>query len=247
MRLAVIADVHSNLPALRAVLDEIEELAPDRVVCLGDLVGYNAQPSECIEEVLARCDIVVAGNHDVEATSTRSAAGTNAAARHAIDWTRAQLTAAERQELERLPVISVEPEFVAVHGSYLSDAHFRGYVTSTMLDENLEVVRRRSEWPKLALCGHTHVPMCGYSTPDGVTEAKLHAPVEWERSSCVLVNPGAVGQPRDGDPRAAFAMVNVEERRVEVHRVAYDIAQTVAASRDAGLPDSLAMRLWEGR
>src|SRR5262249_1647267 len=135
----------------------------------------------------------------------------------------------------------------AAHGAYLSDVFVSGYVTSTMLEDNLRAIAARPGWPRLALCGHTHVPMIAWWDGGAVVEHDGGAPGRWPVSARgVLVSPGAVGQPRDGDPRAAFAVIDVEARAVEVRRVAYDIARTCAAMRAAGLPDELAARLREG-
>lgn len=247
MRIAVIADVHSNLPALTAVLDAIAEHAVDITICLGDLVGYNAEPGPCIERVREACDVVVAGNHDRDCLHTPQA-GTGKSARLALDWTRDQLDASQREYLAALPALAMADRWVAAHGSYLSDIYVSGYVTSTMLEKNLMAIAAREAWPTLALCGHTHVPLLGWWNGVTVHEDNMRAPAHWPRDArSVLVNPGSVGQPRDGDPRAAFAVIDFEARRVESHRVEYDIDATCAAIERAGLPLEHAARLREGR
>lgn len=249
MRLAVIADVHANLPALEAVLEDVARSAGGApLLCLGDLVGYNAEPLACLRALQAAGALVVAGNHDVDVLREGSGAGTNAEARLAQDWTRAQLGAEERRYLAGLPNLLLRAEWVAVHGCYLNTLHYSGYVTSTMLPDNLAAVAARRDWPRLALCGHTHLAMCGWLTEDGCGEAPPSGIQRWPAEArAVLVNPGAVGQPRDGDPRAAWALLDLEAREVALRRVPYDLERTARAIHAAGLPEGLAQRLREGR
>lgn len=249
MRIALMADIHSNLPALKAVVAELTQLGPDRVLCLGDLVGYNAEPQGCVDVVRAVSHVVVAGNHDREVSGTRLAAGTNQVARKVIDWTRRTLDADSLDYLVALPDSATDATGVwCAHGCFLNTTHYKGYVTSTMLPDNLRVISRHGDGPQVAACGHTHVPMCGWLVDGEVVEHDLAEPVDWpEEADAVLVNPGAVGQPRDGDPRAALALVDLQARRVELHRVEYDIEQTTSAIRNAGLPGELCARLREGR
>lgn len=249
MQVALLADIHANLPALEAVLAEIARLDVQRVFCLGDLVGYNAQPQECVDLVRAVAHVVVAGNHDREVSGTRLAAGTNHLAREVIAWTRAHLDADALAYLEALPNRAEDETGIAcVHGCFLNESYYKGYVTSTMLADNLGAISRRGEGPGIAACGHTHIPMCGWLAGGEVQESDLAQPVEWPAGAdAVLVNPGAVGQPRDRDPRAAFVLLDLEVRRVELFRVSYDIEAAAAAIINAGLPPALCSRLREGR
>jgi predicted phosphodiesterase len=249
MRLAVLADVHANLAALEAVLAAVDQAQVDRVVCLGDLVGYNAEPAECVARIRASADVVVAGNHDRCVTLAGDTRGINEIALAVNEWTRAQLDPDLLHYLASLPARHIEPDrFVAVHGCFLNDTHVNGYVTGTMLQANLEALVARAEWPHIGFCGHTHMPMCGWFVGPSAIESSLASPVQWPASAkAVLVNPGSVGQPRDGDLRASFAIVDLAERSAEVRRVAYDIERSVAAIARAGLPDVLGKRLREGR
>lgn len=249
MRLALISDVHANVPAIASVLEAIRREAPDVVVCLGDLVGYNAEPSEVIGLIRDLGGPVVVGNHDRDASQPGATPGTNASARIAQSWTQERLSQDERDYLNQLPNIVVEPsEFVAVHGCYLNRSHVSGYVTSTMLGANLRAVRDEPDWPKVSFCGHTHTAMCGWLHRDEVIEPAPPAQVEWPAAvDAVLINPGAVGQPRDGDPRAAFALVDLRDRWIEFRRVEYDVAAAARTIREAGLPEDLAERLRVGR
>jgi diadenosine tetraphosphatase ApaH/serine/threonine PP2A family protein phosphatase len=248
MRIAVFGDVHANEPALGAVLEAIDRLAPapDLLVCLGDLVGYHAEPAVCVRRVREIADVVVAGNHDRDLVREASP-GTNGLARRLLSWSREQLGDEELGYLASLPGCVSNADFTAAHGSFLSEVFVTGYVTSTMLEKNLQAIAGRATWPPMAFCGHTHVPLAGWWDGVAFGESRLDRPFHWPAAArAVLINPGSVGQPRDGDPRAAFAVVDLEARSCQVRRVAYDVERTCAALRQAGLPDELAQRLRAG-
>jgi predicted phosphodiesterase len=254
LKVAVYSDVHANLPALEAVLAQLDALHPDLVLCLGDLVGYHADPSACIAAVRQAGHVAVMGNHDRDTAGSRpQGQGTTSLARLTQEWTRSRLSADESAWLDGLPNRWIDPcGLVAVHGCYLNDVHVTGYVTGTMLPDNLAAVARNAAergWPKVALCGHTHLPLCGWlyrgDTYEIVPKGRT---LRWPASStAVLLNPGSVGQPRDGDPRAAFALIDLEARAFEVRRVVYDVERAVAVLREAGLPAVLGERLRQGR
>lgn len=250
MRLAVVSDVHANLPALESVAADIAAVGTDLRLCLGDLVGYGAEPSRTIRRTLELADLTVAGNHDVDVVTGVTASGVRSVAKWTLAWTREQLDSGDVEALTELPRVLIEPgRWIAVHGCYLNDLHYTGYVTSTMLEENLRAVEARSEWPRLAFCGHTHLPMCGWLDGRGdVVEPPAVGEVTWPDSAqAVILNPGSVGQPRDGDPRASWMLVDDERRCAEVRRVSYDIDRAVRALEEAGLPAELGRRLKEGR
>jgi len=249
MRLAVVADVHANRHALEAVVAEIELAGAEIAVCLGDVVGYNAEPNECVKLIRESSAVVIAGNHDRNTVSTEPSWGTNTDARRVKEWTRRRLDDDELAYLAGLPSHAVDSRgFVAVHGCYLNGTYVTGYVTSTMLEANLRVIASKKDWPTLAFCGHTHAPLCGWLQENDVQENRLDTPVDWPPgAAAVLINPGSVGQPRDGDPRASFAIVDLDARRVEVRRVTYDVEGAARAILSAGLPPSLAERLREGQ
>jgi len=249
MRIAVIADVHANLPALEAVLDAIDAEACDDLVCLGDLVGYGAQPRECVALVRDRIRSCVLGNHDRDVVTRDPSPGTRSSARSVQTWTRAQLDQGALDYLGQLPGHLVhESQTMAVHGCFLNDRHYYGYVTSTMLAKNLEAIRDRSDWPPVAMCGHTHIPLVAWLRGQRIAEHTKWSKMEWPPDAgAVLLNPGSVGQPRDGDPRASFMILDRTERRAELCRVEYDIDAAAAAIVACGLPPELATRLKEGR
>jgi predicted phosphodiesterase len=249
MRIALLADPHANVFALDSAQRVLRDTAPDLVVCLGDVVGYNANPGEVTDRIREICDVVVKGNHDVDATRGAVSSSTNAAARIAQEWTKGVLTAAQAAYLLELPRIAVRPEgFVAVHGCFMNDLYYTGYVTGTMVGYNLARVASREDLPTLAFCGHTHQPMCAYQQLGEVTELRPEGECSWPANAeAVLINPGSVGQPRDGDPRAAVAIVDLDARRVRFVRVEYPIASAQGALRAAGLPQELSDRLATGR
>lgn len=248
MRLVVLSDIHSNIAALEAVVEAIDRLSPDEIVCLGDIVGYNAQPGECIRLIQKVTPLVIAGNHDRDIIAGMAIQGTNKTAQLVQNWTRLHLQDDELNYLASLPSHLVRPEYVAAHGCYLNTTYVNGYVTSTMLEENLQAICERPTWPRLALCGHTHVPMCGWLEGTACIEPRFPQSVRWPgNAQVILINPGSVGQPRDLDPRASFALVDTELRTLEIHRVVYDVERTIEAIKQAHLPIELAERLRIGR
>jgi diadenosine tetraphosphatase ApaH/serine/threonine PP2A family protein phosphatase len=249
MRLALLADVHANLAALEAVVHDLREGAIDRVIVAGDLIGYHAEAAECVALLQEIDATVIAGNHDREVTHAPTDSGTHAAARVALAHARSALRPEQIDWLARLPTRRVLDEIVVVHGCFLNETGVHGYVTDTMLPRNLEVIASRPEWPRLGACGHTHVPMVGWLLADDVVvQPPARGEVSLPRAPrAVLLNPGAVGQPRDGDPRASYAWVDTRTQCVSFRRVEYDVERTCAAVRAAGLPEALALRLREGR
>jgi predicted phosphodiesterase len=247
MRMAVLSDVHANLQALLAVLDDLASHEVDVTLGLGDLVGYNAEPNECLDLLRDHLDLCVAGNHDRAAVGLSVPGSTNRAAQSTLDWTRETLSNDNTRYLQQLPNIVVREHFVAVHGCYLNPDHFYGYVTGSMLEANLSAVADEPTFPQLAFCGHTHQPLIAYLHRDDIVEHALTHLHEWPASSrAVLINPGSVGQPRDRDPRASYVLVDTNRRQVEARRVSYDIVATAAAIARAGLPAALAERLQRG-
>ena len=243
MRIAILADIHSNLDALDAILRHAEALGPiGRVWCLGDTVGYAAEPSACIARLRQYDHIAVAGNHDLAALERMGVDEFNPAAAAAALWTRGQLSAEERAYLESLPLVITEGDFTLVHGS-LRWPELEYLLSSEAAAEQF----RRQETP-FSLVGHSHIPFVAVEVPSG---SPLLAPlsdgdvVELEDRR-LIVNPGGVGQPRDGDPRASYAIHDTEARTIALHRVEYDIASAQGKIRKAGLPAYLAERLAHG-
>jgi predicted phosphodiesterase len=243
MRVAVLSDIHGNLEAFRTVLGRLADLQADRMVCLGDIVGYGAQPNECIEIVRSEKILAVLGNHDTRATGMEEPDDFNPTAARAVLWTREQLTDQNREFLASLPrEMAIENAFL-VHGS-IHDTD-RYIFTARDVRDNFEMLGELSGPPLICFFGHTHLPVA-VSAGNGIRQERGEK-LLLVADSRYLVNPGAVGQPRDGDPRAAFAVYDTDDRSVIFHRVEYDIAAAQDRIIRAGLPPQLAERLSYGR
>jgi predicted phosphodiesterase len=241
MRLAIFSDIHANLEAFEAVLADARERRCTQFVCLGDVVGYNANPRECIERVRELGCPVVKGNHDEEATLSASSERFNELAERAIQWTRANLTDQDKEWLRTMPLQKQVQDFTIVHATLDTPGQW-GYVFNT-LDAVASFTYQRT-----AVCffGHTHVPMVFIRGQSGVRqERREHIRIEPGRK--YFINAGSVGQPRDGNWRAAYCIYDIESNLVELLRIKYDLATAQKKIANAGLPQPLAERLAIGR
>ncbi len=243
MRLAVISDIHGNLEALRSVLGRIDESRCDEIWCLGDIVGYGADPSACIELVRERCSLVVAGNHDTAATRDQIPPGYNSLARQALLWTKARLSSDEVTWLRSLPVTALRFSCLACHGSLRQrDA----YVDSDREARiNLDLMLAQYPQASILLCGHTHVKAWATRETHWKSFSSGTA-FDWPEQGPLLVNPGSIGQPRDGNPRASWALLDLDKRRCELKTTSYEIGLTQEKIIKGGLPIWLAERLDSG-
>ena len=224
MKMVLLADVHSNLHALEAVLKEIDAITPEMVVCAGDIVGYGAFPNECCSLVNERISKIVKGNHDC-AVVERDPSGANPFAARAILWTADMISGISRKFIEGLPL---ESRFEFAGKTY---AMFHGSPTSVdeyIFEYDVDDELVQSAKGDVLVLGHTHVPL--------VKRLK----------SGLFVNPGSVGQPRDGEWRASFAVVDSATNECTIRRVAYDLNAAAEAIRKACLPGILAERLFYG-
>jgi diadenosine tetraphosphatase ApaH/serine/threonine PP2A family protein phosphatase len=241
MRVAVISDIHGNLHALSAVLSAIEREQPDSIWCLGDLVGYGPRPSECCESVQAVASLCLCGNHDLGVLGRLELDEFSPDAAAAALWTREILTEDARNYLDELAP-SAKRDGVELHHGSPRDPVWEYILSTEAARAALELAGER-----IVLVGHSHVPLAlvlnrgrlgGGLAPDG-SEASL-------RKGRWLLNPGSVGQPRDGDPRAAWLLLDLDARQAFFRREEYPIAETQAEIREAGLPAPLGERLAEG-
>ena len=247
MRYLVLTDIHANLEALEACLADAAARGYDATLVLGDLVGYAADPNAVVERVQALEPLaIVRGNHDKVACGLEQAEGFNAVAKNAARWTLENLTPASRQWLADLPEgpHSVDDVVEICHGSPFDEDAY-------IFDE-LDAVRSlKTSTRPLCLFGHTHYPATFELSDDRFESAGPAAGaqmrLELREGSKYLVNPGSVGQPRDGDPRAAYAIVDREARLVELFRLPYPVEDAQAKIIKAGLPEVLAKRLALGR
>ncbi|MDH5759542.1 MAG: metallophosphatase family protein [Gemmatimonadota bacterium] len=243
----VFSDAHANLPALEAVLKAASDLKVDDYLFLGDAVGYGPHPREVIDRITALPGLVaIKGNHDHAIATGEMEDGANRIAVACAEWSHAELDAAHREWLGGLPLEYRVDPVIAVHGAPVDPQRFYGYVYELTYKVNLEHL----EGQGLSLCwyGHTHVPFIHRKRREGECEKLTPSPMKlMEPDQVVLVNPGSVGLPRDGDPRASFAIYDWDSGVVTFHRVSYPIHLTIAAVNKAGLPDDLVYRLEVGR
>lgn len=242
MRYAILADIHSNLVAFKAVLHDLEKRGGfDKIWCLGDVVGYGPEPGACIELLKQLNYICIAGNHDRAIVGLIDILDFNEDAAQANQWTAEQLTEEQKEYLKSLPLKHIEGDFSMFHGSPREPVW--EYLLSTSLAKaNLEYF----DTP-FCLVGHSHVPLVFKYTNDNINLNRLDdgttIPIGEHR---LIINPGSVGQPRNFDPRASYALYDSDAEIIYHHRVAYDVEATKEKMREANLPEFLIERLSHG-
>jgi diadenosine tetraphosphatase ApaH/serine/threonine PP2A family protein phosphatase len=238
---AVISDVHGNWHALEAVLEDVEREQPDELWCLGDLVGYGPRPNPCCAAVERRASICLAGNHDLGVLGEIDLEEFSGDAVAAARWTRGVLAEGSRSFLE-----SLRPQGER-EGVELFHASPRDPVWEYVLSADVARAAFELTGSPLVLVGHSHVPLAITLEDDlvdgGLAEGGTELPLGPGRR---LLNPGSVGQPRDGDPRAAWLLLDFERETASFRRVEYDVASTQEEIRERELPDALAQRLAHG-
>ena len=243
MRYTIIADIHANLEAFTAVLEDINERGGvDEVWCLGDVVGYGPDPHRCIELLRQQNHVCVAGNHDWGAIGKLPAAHFNPDAAAAIRCTTGQLTPEDVEYITNLPLVVEKDDFTMVHGSPREPV--REYLRSTSnARENFSYFKS-----KYCLAGHVHEPMVfRYADTGECSSSRFSPDIRLVLSkSRLIINPGGVGQPRDGDPRASYAIGDSDASTIRLYRVAYDISTTQSKMVKQGLPMRLVSRLKYG-
>lgn len=240
MRYAFISDVHSNWEALQAVFQSCQEQDVHRIFCVGDIVGYGANPKECIDLIQSQQIISVAGNHDWAACGKLNTDNFNPAAKAAIDWTRAQLDSHEVEYLKQLPVFFREDSFVMAHASLHKPSSFH-YIKDIVGTVDTFYLMKEN----VCFIGHTHVPKI-YRQKDSRVEY-VNLPAAMVEPGCkYIVNVGSVGQPRDGNPLACYCIYDIGLSRVDIVRIPYSLQETRRKILEAQLPDTLAQRLLVG-
>jgi diadenosine tetraphosphatase ApaH/serine/threonine PP2A family protein phosphatase len=244
MRIVIVADIHSNLEAFEAVLAHADTGGSiDRLWCLGDVVGYAADPSACITLLRRYPHAAVVGNHDLAAVGGLGTGDFNPMAAQAAAWTGEHLSAEEHQYLSSLPFLVVEEDFTMVHGS------LRSPEWEYLLSVDAAAEHFRLQETPYSLVGHSHVPFVAVER-DGSLPAivpLLDGDALELGEDRLIINPGGVGQPRDGDPRASYAVFDGDDHILTLHRVKYDLGKAQGKIREAGLPPYLAERLALGR
>jgi len=244
MRYAIIGDIHANLAAFNAVLADITHRGGvEKVWCLGDIIGYGPDPHECIKLLRQTDHVCVAGNHDWAAIGKVATSEFNLDAAAACHWTAEQLDSEDIEYLGNLPLTVQEGDFTLVHGSPREPIW--EYLTSTSIaEENFSYFKS-----KFCLVGHSHVPLVfSYSESGDCSSNQFGSNVGLALGrNRLIINPGGVGQPRDGDPQASYAIYDSETSQVRLYRVPYDIQATQDRMMERKLPVRLVARLSYGR
>jgi predicted phosphodiesterase len=240
MKYAIIADIHANLEAFQVVLDDIQKQKCTHIACLGDVVGYNANPKECLDIVRQMNIPCVKGNHDEYCSSEDELEGFNPNAAEAVIWTRQQLTEDDRKWLRDLKYVRLVSNFTIVHATLDQPTRW-AYVFDKLM------AAASFTYQNTAVCffGHTHVPLAFIR--DSQVRGGTYSKFKVEPGRKYFVNVGAVGQPRDGIPKAGYVVYDMDEGSIELRRLDYDIAAVQAKIRKAGLPERLAERLAAGK
>lgn len=241
MRYGIFGDVHGNLEAFKEVIEAYKKESIDKYIYVGDIVGYGANPRECIEELKRLDAVTVCGNHDGAAAGVFPLDYFKPAAKRAIEWTAQILNQDEKEFLRKFELVIDKGNFSVTHGS-LYRPDFFDYIT------DIESAYRCFRHLEKDVCfvGHTHIPMT-FCFDRNVITYTFNELVELKRGVKHIVNVGSVGQPRDGRPEAAFAVFDTDRNTVEIKRVGYDIGTARKKILDAGLPAILGNRLLEGR
>ena len=245
MRALVVSDLHSNAEALRAVMSHVRRKKFDSIVCLGDFVGYCAEPNQVVDmmRTVKAKKLYIRGNHDRVSVGLGEGAGFNPAAKEAAEWTTAHLSAPNRRFLEKLPHGPMRrDDFLLCHGSpHDEDEYVFNEFHATKIFESTDA--------PIVLYGHTHLPVVFWiDEKERVRGAAVRgdAQVKLERGRRYIINPGSVGQPRDRNPAACYAILDVTRAILTYIRVPYDVETAARKIRDAGLPLALSYRLAEG-
>ncbi len=237
MRLVVISDIHANLEAFQAILTRIDEIKPDKILCLGDIVGYGPNPNECVEIVKKRVNISLSGNHEYGVLGRTDLRTFSENARIACEWTREVLSEENFAYMRELPVSCVDEGMFLVHSTPLNPERWNYVFTAR--DASFQF---SGFGESICLLGHSHVPAC-FEEGGGICTLSESNPLYLKEGRKYIINIGSVGQPRDYDPRASFGVIDTEEKRVQLIRVSYEIEVVQRKIINRGLPLFLAARL----
>ncbi len=232
MRIGIISDIHGNLPALETVLGALRDAHVDTMVCLGDTVGYGPHPNECLALVREHCSVVLKGNHDSGLIGETSVEDFNQYGLRALLWSQERVTEENKEYLRGLPFLVVREDVTFAHASPLNPGDWSYVLTLRAARINFEAFSTT-----ICFIGHTHVPVI---INEDLSVGEFH------KGSRCIINVGSVGQPRDGNPDAAYGIYDSESKDFVLYRAAYDIQKTADAIMAAGLPEYLARRLFHG-
>jgi len=243
MRYALFADIHSNLEAFQAVREEFKKEKIDEYICLGDIVGYAANPNDCIQLVKELNPVtIIAGNHDWASAGKADINYFNPIAKEAILWTQKELTKENKNFLQNLPLIKEFNDFVIVHGSLYSPEKWYYIFTLQDAKRNFDVQKKR-----ICFVAHSHQPFIISQDREGNCEGVRGTKVSLKDDYRYLINIGSVGQPRDGNPDACYCLYDADKNEIEIKRIPYEVKKAQDKIISAGLPPKLAFRLSLGR
>lgn len=242
MKIAIISDVHANLEALEAVLEDIENQKIETVFCLGDVVGYGPDPNACMALVEKTCEIKLMGNHDFYALGTSSNEHFNPIAKESHDWTQKQLSDYEISQIENYKMDHVHNGIYLVHSSPFEPDQWNYILSPQDAQEGFEKLEYN-----LCFVGHTHLPTIFVARPNDLPRMKIGHNFTIDSEEKYIVNIGSVGQPRDNDPLACYVTYDSELGDINYRRIEYDIAKAQKKMAAAKLPEMLIKRIAIGR
>jgi putative phosphoesterase len=238
VKIAVISDIHSNLAALTEALNFIRKEQVDKIVCLGDVVGYGPRPNECVELVRENCQICLMGNHDHAVLGLTDTYHFNQYAREAVNWTRRTLTIYNKAYLENLPFSHHENELLYVHSTPFHPEEWHYILSEYEAKQYLNKITQR-----ICFVGHSHIPVIFSDQKGSFYEEETELDY---KNSKYIINVGSIGQPRDGDPRLCFVLLDTESGLLKYVRLEYPVQETYDEILENKLPPFLAMRLLAG-
>jgi len=243
LRYAILSDIHGNLEAFRAVLEDAAAQRVQEIVFLGDIVGYGGNPKECIDLLRENTHAIVAGNHDWGVAGKTNIAYFNSIAQAAISWTVSQLNSEDKEFLAQLPLTREEESFTCVHATPINPNKWHYIFSKKEAARNIQALEH-----KICFVGHSHIPIIFALNRYGeLLFATKFSAITLEEQTRFLINVGSVGQPRDANPEAAYGILDAEKREFSLHRVKYDVAHAQRKIILAGLPPVLADRIALGR
>lgn len=241
MRWGIFSDIHGNLEALQAVLAALAKERIDRYLCLGDIVGYGANPSECIAEIKKLKPQTIVGNHDWAVADMLEAAYFNPHAQAAVLWTARNITNGDKRFLKNLELTYQQDELTLVHGSLYRPEQFEYILDIHSAKKTFGLLRTR-----FCFIGHSHAPIV-FIRDEKIGIFTSVADIKLQDAQSYIVNAGSVGQPRDGNPQASFVVYDSQKNKLQIKRVSYDVQKAKDKIIKAGLPRILAERLVVGR
>jgi diadenosine tetraphosphatase ApaH/serine/threonine PP2A family protein phosphatase len=243
MRYILVSDIHGNLEALQAVLDLVKRLEPYQLYCLGDVVGYGADPQACLHTLQDEASLILAGNHDLAVARVIGSESFNPIASEVVEWTRRSMNEEDLEALSNMPLVYIDGDYLFTHASPIEPMEFR-YIRT--LDDVSEVLSSNGQ--RFCFVGHTHLPVIvRMNERTGAVEIVRESRVQIEKKRRYFINTGSAGQPRDSNPDACVVVLDEESETIEFLRIPYDISSCQNKILSEGLPSYLAERLMLAR